>query len=199
MNRYRPPNQGRLRQRHTNELESSILDTPLDAQSSTVNRGYACLMSLAHTSPFWQCLRKWSLLVQLLALWQCGFFLSFTGRTWLDRTLTTSVTLRFAEYWGWDPWPQIKMTTVTLGTSPKVFPWVSHVTRCRKTTRLHHPAKTSISEMGAWITLLGLTPFVGPGNPTAYNGMWTNYGNGRLNQRVMSKGSAPSVYTFIII
>lgn len=50
INKYRSPNQGRLRKRHTNELESPTPDTQLDTENSTVSEGHG-LMSPAHISP----------------------------------------------------------------------------------------------------------------------------------------------------
>lgn len=56
--------------------------------------------------------------------------------------------------------------------------WVLHVTRCRKTTRLPHPAEASISEMGAGTTLPDLTPSIHPDNPTVYNGILATMARG---------------------
>lgn len=82
---------------------------------------------------------------------------------------------------------------------PRAFAWVSHVIRCRKTTRSHHPAEASISKMGAWITLPDLTPSIDPDDPTVYNGMLATNGKGRLNQKWVRKDTAQSVYTLRII
>lgn len=55
--------------------------------------------------------------------------------------------------------------------------------------------ETSISEMGAGITLLNIRPFMDPDDPLAYNGIWANDGNGRPNQRATRKDTAPSAHT----